>query len=276
MPVKERRSLTNGQRTRVDLDYSDITTNIPEKSLLMKIPKTSGRDCRGRISMRHRGGGNKIMYRMIDFKRTKDGIPAKVVSIEYDPYRNAFISLLNYADGEKRYILSPLGIKVGDTVSSGAEAEIKLGNTLPIKNIPVGTMLHNIELSAGKGGALARSAGAFAMLVAKEGKYATIKLPSGEQRLVHIECRGTVGQLGNLDAKNVVLGRAGRKRHLGRRPEVRGVAMNPCDHPHGGGEGRSPIGRPSPVTPWGKPTLGYKTRKKRNPSERFIIMRRPK
>jgi large subunit ribosomal protein L2 len=276
MPVKERRSLTNGQRTRVDLDYCDITTNQPEKSLLMKIQKTSGRDCRGRISSRHRGGGNKILYRMVDFKRTKDNIPAKVVSVEYDPYRNAFISLICYADGEKRYILSPLGIKVGDKVSSGSEAEIKLGNALPLKNIPVGTMIHNIEMAAGKGGALARSAGAFASLVAKEGKYATVRLPSGEQRLIHIDCRATVGQLGNLDQKNVVLGRAGRMRHLGRRPENRGVAMNPCDHPHGGGEGRSPIGRPSPVTPWGKPTLGYKTRKKRNKSDRFIIMRRPK
>jgi len=274
MPVRVRRSLTNGQRFRVDLDYSDVTTSKPEKSLLVKVNKTSGRDWRGRISSRHKGGGNKKLYRVIDFKRNKDNVPGKIVSIEYDPFRNSFIALVNYLDGEKRYILAPLGIKVGDTVQSGAEADVKLGNALPIKNIPVGTMIHNIEMSAGKGGALARSAGAFASLVAKEGRYATIKLPSGEQRLIHIECRATVGQLGNLDAKNVVLGSAGKMRHLGRRPSNRGVAMNPCDHPHGGGEGRSPIGMPSPVTPWGKPTLGYRTRKKRKISDRFIIMRR--
>jgi large subunit ribosomal protein L2 len=274
MPVRERRSLTNGQRFRVDLDYSDVTTSKPEKSLLTKVNKTSGRDWRGRISSRHKGGGNKKLYRVIDFKRNKDNVPGKIVSIEYDPFRNSFISLVNYLDGEKRYILAPLGIKVGDIVQSGADADVKVGNALPIKNIPVGTMIHNIEMAAGKGGALARSAGSFASLVAKEGRYATVKLPSGEQRLIHIDCRATVGQLGNLDAKNVVLGRAGRMRHLGRRPAVRGVAMNPCDHPHGGGEGRSPIGMPSPVTPWGKPTLGYRTRKKRKISDRFIIMRR--
>ena len=276
MPVKERRSLTNGQRQRVDLVYSDITTSRPEKSLLKKLRKTAGRDWRGRISMRHRGGGSKKLYRMIDFKRNKDGIPAKVASIEYDPYRNAFIALLHYADGDKKYILAPLGLKVGDPIESGPNADIKLGNAMQIKNIPVGTMVHNIEMSAGRGGALARSAGAFADLVAKEGSYATIRLPSGEQRLIHIECRATIGQIGNLDHKNIVLGRAGRMRHLGRRPAVRGVAMNPCDHPHGGGEGRSPIGMPSPVTPWGKPTLGYKTRKKRKIGDRFIIMRRTK
>ena len=274
MPVRERRSLTNGQRFRVDLDYSDLTASKPEKSLLTKVKKTSGRDWRGRISSRHKGGGNKKLYRMIDFKRNKDNVPGKIVSIEYDPFRNSFIALVNYVDGEKRYILAPLGIKVGDTVQSGADADVKPGNALPIKNIPVGSMIHNIEMAAGKGGALARSAGSFASLVAKEGRYATIKLPSGEQRLIHIDCRATIGQLGNLDAKNVVLGRAGRMRHLGRRPAVRGVAMNPCDHPHGGGEGRSPIGMPSPVTPWGKPTLGYRTRKKRKISDRFIIMRR--
>jgi large subunit ribosomal protein L2 len=274
MPVKERRSLTNGQRFRVDLDYSDITASKPEKSLLVKVNKTSGRDWRGRISSRHKGGGNKKLYRVIDFKRNKDNVPGKIVSIEYDPFRNSFIALVNYLDGEKRYILAPLGIKVGDTVQSGADADVKIGNAMPIKNIPVGTMIHNIEMAAGKGGALARSAGSFASLVAKEGRYATVKLPSGEQRLIHIDCRATVGQLGNLDAKNVVLGSAGKMRHLGRRPAVRGVVMNPCDHPHGGGEGRSPIGMPSPVTPWGKPTLGYRTRKKRKISDRFIIMRR--
>ncbi len=275
MPVKARRSLTNGQRFRVDLDYGDLTTDKPERSLLKKIAKNAGRDVKGRISMRHRGGGNKQQYRMIDFKRTKDGIPAKVASIEYDPYRNSFIALLHYIDGEKRYILAPLGVKVGDAIQSGPDADVKPGNALPIKNIPVGTMIHNIEMAAGKGGALARSAGAFASLVAKEGQYATIKLPSGEQRLIHIECRATIGQLGNLDHKNIVLGSAGKMRHLGRRPGVRGVAMNPCDHPHGGGEGRSPIGRPSPVSPWGQPALGFKTRKKRRISDRFIIMRRP-
>jgi large subunit ribosomal protein L2 len=274
MPVHVRRSLTNGQRGRVDLDFGDLTTSSPEKSLLVKIQKTSGRDWRGRISSRHRGGGSKKLFRVIDFKRNKDGVPAKVASIEYDPYRSAFISLINYRDGEKRYIISPLGIKVGDTVESGPNVDVKLGNTLPIKNIPVGTVIHNIEIAAGKGAAFARSAGSFASLVAKEGRYATIKLPSGEQRLVHIDCRATVGQIGNLDVKNVRLGRAGRMRHLGRRPAVRGVVMNPCDHPHGGGEGRSPIGMPSPKTPWGKPTLGYKTRKKRKISDRFIIMRR--
>jgi len=274
MPVRERRSLTNGQRFRVDLDYSDVTASKPEKSLLVKVNKTSGRDWRGRISSRHKGGGNKKLYRIIDFKRNKDNVPGKIMSIEYDPFRNSFIALVNYRDGEKRYILAPLGIKVGDPVQSGANADVKIGNALPIKNIPVGTMIHNIEMAAGKGGALARSAGAFASLVAKEGRYATVKLPSGEQRLIHIDCRATVGQLGNLDAKNVVLGSAGKMRHLGRRPAVRGVAMNPCDHPHGGGEGRSPIGMPSPVTPWGKPTLGYRTRKKRKISDRFIIMRR--
>jgi len=274
MPVKQRRSLTNGQRFRVDLDYSELTTSSPEKSLLVKVRKTGGRDWRGRISSRHIGGGNKKLYRMVDFKRNKDGVPAKVASIEYDPFRNSFIALLKYLDGEKRYILAPLGIKVGDAVESGPNADVKLGNALPIKNIPVGTMIHNIEISAGAGAAFARSAGSFASLVAKEGRYATIRLPSGEQRLVHIDCRATVGQIGNLDAKNVVLGSAGKMRHLGRRPSVRGVVMNPCDHPHGGGEGRSPIGMPSPVTPWGKPTLGYRTRKKRKISDRFIIMRR--
>ncbi len=274
MPVHVRRSLTNGQRGRVDLDFGDLTTSTPEKSLLVKIQKTSGRDWRGRISMRHRGGGSKKLFRVIDFKRTKDGVPAKVISVEYDPYRNAFISLLQYRDGEKRYILSPLGIKVGDVVESGPNVDVKPGNALPIKNIPVGTVIHNIEIAAGAGAAFARSAGSFASLVAKEGRYATIKLPSGEQRLVHIDCRATVGQIGNLDAKNVRLGRAGRMRHRGRRPAVRGVVMNPCDHPHGGGEGRSPIGMPSPKTPWGKPTLGYRTRKKRKISDRFIIMRR--
>jgi large subunit ribosomal protein L2 len=274
MPIRKRRSLTNGQRTTIDLDYSEITTNIPEKSLLQRHKKTAGRDARGRVSMRHRGGGNRRKYRMIDFKRNKDGIPGKIASIEYDPCRNVFISLVNYKDGEKRYILAPLGIKVGDDVMSGPNADVKLGNCLPIVNIPVGAMIHNIEMHAGKGGAIARAAGAFASLVAKEGRYSTVRMPSGEQRLIHVDCRATIGQLGNLDSKNVVLGKAGRMRHLGRKPAVRGVVMNPCDHPHGGGEGRSPIGRSTPVSPWGQPALGYRTRKKRNKSDRFIIMRR--
>lgn len=274
MALKERNPITPGQRQRIDPDHSELTTNSPEKSLLVKIQKSVGRDNRGRISSRHRGGGNKKLYRMIDFKRMKDNIPAKVMSIEYDPYRNAYISLISYKDGEKSYILAPVGIKVGDMVESGESADIKPGNTLPLKNIPLGTTIHNVEMTKGKGGVMARAAGAGVQLVAKEGRYATLKLPSGEQRMIFIDCRATVGQVSNIDAKNVVLGKAGRKRHLGRRPHVRGVAMNPCDHPHGGGEGRAPIGRPSPVTPWGKPTLGYKTRKKRKLSERFILSRR--
>jgi len=274
MTVKERNPVTPGQRFRIDPDYAEITSESPEKSLLKRITKTGGRDCRGRISSRHRGGGNKKLYRMVDFKRNKDNVPGKVVSIEYDPYRNSFIALINYRDGEKRYILAPLELKAGDIVESGDAVDIKIGNCLPIKSIPVGTVIHNVELVSGKGGAMARAAGAGVQLVAKESKYAIVKLPSGEQRMVHVECRATIGQVGNLDDKNVRLGRAGRNRHLGRRPSVRGVAMNPCDHPHGGGEGRSPIGRPSPVTPWGKPTLGYKTRKKRRTSDRFILSRR--
>ncbi|MDD5382192.1 MAG: 50S ribosomal protein L2 [Candidatus Margulisbacteria bacterium] len=273
MGVKSKNPVTSGQRFHIADDFSDITKHRPEKSLMTRLGKAAGRDWRGRISSRHRGGGSRRLYRAIDFKRDKD-MTAKVVGIEYDPNRNARIALLQYQDGEKRYILAPLGLSDGDTVSSGADADIKPGNALPLRSIPVGTVIHNIELEPGAGGIFARAAGAGVSLVAKEGEYAIIKLPSGEQRMVHISCRATVGQIGNLDAKNVVLGKAGRKRWKGWRPHVRGSAMNPCDHPHGGGEGKSGIGRKQPVTPWGKPTLGKKTRKPRRRSERFILMRR--
>jgi len=273
MGLKKRNPVTAGQRFQALDDFSEITKKKPEKSLLIPLPKTAGRDWRGRVSARHRGGGNKQMYRVIDFKRDKD-MPAKVLGIEYDPNRNARIALLEYEDGEKRYIVAPLGLMVGGVVSSGEGVDIKPGNALPLSSIPVGTMIHNVELEPGTGGKLARSAGAGVMLVAKEGDYAIIKLPSGEQRMVHVSCRATVGQIGNLEAKNVVLGKAGKKRQRGWRPRVRGVVMNPCDHPHGGGEGKSPIGKIHPVTPWGKPTLGKKTRKPRRPSDRFILIRR--
>jgi large subunit ribosomal protein L2 len=226
--------------------------------------------------VRHRGGGEKRKYRVIDFKRNKDGIPAKVATIEYDPNRTAHIALLHYADGEKRYILAPYGLNVGDTVMSGEGADIKPGNTLCIKDIPMGTMIHNIELKPGKGGQLVRSAGNAAQLMAKEGRYAQVRLPSGEVRMVLQSAKATIGQVGNIDQNNVNIGKAGRKRHMGFRPTVRGSVMNPCDHPHGGGEGKSPIGRPGPVTPWGKPTLGYKTRKKKNPTDKYIVRRRNK
>jgi large subunit ribosomal protein L2 len=275
MGLKKKNPLTAGQRFEISDDFSDITKGQPEKSLLAPLPRRGGRDWRGRVSARHRGGGSKHMYRLVDFKRDKD-MPAKVLGIEYDPNRNARIALLQYEDGEKRYILAPLGLAVGESVNSGPEADIKAGNALPLSSIPVGTVVHNIEFVPGEGGKLARSAGAGVMLVAKEGNYGIIKLPSGEQRMVHIACRATVGQIGNVDAKNVVLGKAGRMRYLGRRPHVRGVVMNPCDHPHGGGEGKSPVGKKHPVTPWGKPTLGKKTRKPRRRSDRFILMRRAK
>jgi large subunit ribosomal protein L2 len=240
--------------------------------LLQSLNKSGGRNATGRITVRHIGGGNRQKYRIIDFKRNKDNVPAKVASIEYDPNRSANIALLNYADGEKRYIIAPLGLQKGDTVMSGENADIKTGNTLPLEKIPVGTVIHNIEMHPGKGGQIARSAGNSAQLMAKEGKYATLRLPSGEMRYIPIKCRATIGQVGNLEHEIVSLGKAGRKRHMGVRPTVRGVVMNPCDHPHGGGEGKSPIGMPSPVTPWGKPALGYKTRKK-NKSNKFIIKR---
>ncbi len=273
MGLKKKNPLTPGQRFQIADDFADVTKSTPEKSLLVKLSKKGGRDWRGRISARHRGGGAKRKYRLIDFKRDKE-MPAKVLGIEYDPNRNARIALLEYTDGERRYILAPLGVSDGDLVDTGSEVDIRPGNALPLNAIPVGTVIHNIELMPGAGAKLARSAGSGVMLMAKDRGYAIIKLPSGEQRMVHLACRATVGQVGNLDAKNVVLGKAGRNRHLGWRPHVRGVAMNPCDHPHGGGEGKSPIGRKHPVTPWGKPTRGKKTRRPRRLSDRLIISRR--
>ena len=243
--------------------FDEITTDKPEKSLVESLKSHGGRNQKGRMTVRHQGGGHKRRYRIIDFKRTKDGIPARVATIEYDPNRSARIALLNYADGEKRYILAPNGLKVGDKVESGAEADIKVGNALPIKNIPVGTMIHNIELKIGKGAQLARSAGSAVQLMAKENDYALLRLPSGELRKVHINCRATIGQVGNLEHENITIGKAGRNRWLGKRPENRGVAMNPNDHPHGGGEGRSPVGRKHPVTKWGKCAMGAKTRRKK-------------
>ncbi|TJX62289.1 50S ribosomal protein L2 [Soehngenia saccharolytica] len=256
--------------------FEEITKTEPEKSLLVSLNRSSGRNAQGRITIRHRGGGAKRKYRIIDFKRDKDGIPGKVASIEYDPNRTANIALINYADGEKRYIIAPNNLKVGDVIYSGENADIKVGNALKLKDIPVGTTVHNIELKPGKGAQLARSAGAEAQLMGKEGKYAQLRLPSGEFRLVPIECRATIGQVGNIDHEIVTIGKAGRKRHMGIRPTVRGSAMNPVDHPHGGGEGRAPIGLPSPMTPWGKPALGYKTRKKNKKSNQYIIRRRTK
>ena len=250
--------------------FDEITTDKPEKSLVESLKSHGGRNQQGRMTVRHQGGGHKRRYRIIDFKRTKDGIPARVATIEYDPNRSARIALLNYADGEKRYILAPNGLKVGDKVESGAEADIKVGNALPIKNIPVGTMIHNIELKIGKGAQLARSAGSAVQLMAKENDYALLRLPSGELRKVHINCRATIGQVGNLEHENITIGKAGRNRWLGKRPENRGVAMNPNDHPHGGGEGRSPVGRKHPVTKWGKCAMGAKTRRKKA-SDQLIV-----
>ena len=272
MALKRYNPTSDGRRHMTSLSYSEITTDKPERSLLESRSKTGGRNANGRITVRHIGGGNRAKYRIVDFKRNKDGVPAKVASIEYDPYRSAFIALLNYADGEKRYILAPVGLQVGDTVMSGEGADIKAGNALPLEKIPVGTLVHNIEMQPGKGGQIARAAGGSAQLMAKEGKYATLRLPSGEMRYILVKCRATVGQVGNLEHEIVSIGKAGRHRHMGVRPTVRGVVMNPNDHPHGGGEGKSPIGMPSPVTPWGVPTLGYKTRKK-NKSNKFIIKR---
>ena len=274
MAIKKYNPTSPGRRFMSVSAFEEITTNKPEKSLLAPIKKTGGRNVHGRITVRHIGGGAKQKYRIIDFKRNKDGIPAKVATIEYDPNRTANIALLHYADGEKRYILAPYGMKVGDTILSGETADIKPGNALEIKNIPVGTMIHNIEMKPGKGGQIARSAGNAAQLMAKEGAYAQVRLPSGEVRMIPMNAKATIGQVGNLDSENVNIGKAGRKRHMGVRPTVRGSVMNPCDHPHGGGEGKSPIGRPGPVTPWGKPALGYKTRKKKNPTSKFIVKRR--
>ena len=254
--------------------FEEITKTTPERSLLDKVSKNGGRNNAGRLTVRHHGGGNTRKYRIIDFKRNKDDVAARVASIEYDPNRTANIALLNYADGEKRYILAPVGLNVGDTVVSGEGADIKPGNALKIKNIPVGTLIHNIELQPGKGGQLVRAAGNAAQLMSKEEKLGEVRLPSGEVRYVMLECKATIGQVGNLDHENVHIGKAGRKRHMGVRPTVRGVVMNPCDHPHGGGEGKSPVGRPGPVTPWGKPALGYKTRSKKNRSDKYIVKRR--
>ncbi|MDU4125029.1 MAG: 50S ribosomal protein L2 [Clostridioides difficile] len=276
MAIKKFRPTSPALRQMTVLVSDEITCNQPEKSLLVNLKKNAGRNVHGRITVRHRGGGQKRKYRIIDFKRDKDGIPAKVAAIEYDPNRTANIALLNYADGEKRYILAPVGINVGDTILSGLGADIKPGNCLALKDMPVGTIIHNIELKPGKGAQLVRSAGVSAQLMAKEGKNALLRLPSGEMRLVSINCKATIGQVGNIEHGNVVIGKAGRKRHMGIRPTVRGSVMNPNDHPHGGGEGRSPIGRPSPVTPWGKPALGYKTRKKNKASNKLIVSRRTK
>lgn len=256
--------------------FEEVTTDKPEKSLLAPLFKKAGRNNQGKITTRHRGGGHKRQYRIIDFKRTKDGIPGRVATIEYDPNRSSHIALLHYADGEKRYIIAPEGLKVGDIVESGANADIKVGNALPLENIPVGTLIHNIELRPGKGGQLVRAAGTEAQLLGKEGNYVVIRLASGEMRRILKTCRATIGSVGNKNHELVSIGKAGRSRWLGKRPSVRGLVMNPVDHPHGGGEGRSPIGRKSPVSPWGKPTLGYKTRKKKKDSSKYIVRARTK
>ena len=276
MAIKKYKPTSAGMRGMSVLDYSELSKVKPEKSLTENLKRTGGRNARGIITVRHRGGGAAKRYRIIDFKRNKDGIPAKVFSIEYDPNRSANIALLHYADGEKRYILAPNGLKVGDTVESGPDADIVVGNTLPLANIPVGTMVHNIELKAGKGGQLVRTAGAEAQLMAKEGKFAQLRLPSGEFRLIHLTCRATVGQVGNLEHELINIGKAGKTRHMGKRPHVRGSAMNPVDHPHGGGEGRAPIGRPAPMTPWGKKSQGVKTRNKKKHSSKYIVRSRKK
>ena len=274
MAIRKIKPTTPGQRFMTVSMYEEITCNKPERSLLEAKKRTGGRNNRGRITTRHIGGGGRVYYRIIDFKRNKDNVPAKVATVEYDPNRSANIALLHYADGEKRYIIAPYGLNVGDTVVSGEGADIKVGNAIPLKNIPVGTMIHCIELLPGKGAQLVRSAGNAAQLMAKEGKYAQVRLPSGEVRLIPLGCKATIGQVGNIDFANIMLGKAGRKRHMGIRPTVRGSVMNPNDHPHGGGEGKSPIGRPGPVTPWGKPALGHKTRKTKNVNDKFIVRRR--
>ncbi len=275
MPIKTYKPTSPGRRGMSVSTFEEITKTEPEKSLLAPLRKKAGRNVRGKITVRHRGGGHKRRYRLIDFKRDKFGIPARVTSIEYDPNRSARIALLTYADGEKRYIIAPLGLMVGGVLMSGPEAEIRVGNALPLANIPVGTVIHNIELQQGRGGQLVRSAGTSAQLMAKEGKYAHVRLPSGEVRLIHQQCMATIGQVGNTDHGNISLGKAGRKRHRGWRPTVRGSAMTPRDHPHGGGEGKAPIGMPSPKSPWGKPTLGYKTRRNKA-TDKWIVRRRGK
>lgn len=273
MGIKTNKPTSPGRRFQTISTYEEVTRNKPEKSLIRSIKNSAGRNSFGRITMRHRGGGHKRRYRLIDFKRDKEGIPAKVATIEYDPNRSANIALLHYADGEKRYIIAPHKVQVGDRVIAAQDAEIKTGNTVPLRNIPLGTNVHNVELNVGHGGQLARGAGSYARLMAKEGKYAQIKLPSGEVRMVLLDCKATIGQVGNLDHENISVGKAGRSRWLGKRPKVRGVAMNPIDHPHGGGEGKSSGGR-HPVTPWGVPTKGYKTRKRTKTSDRLILKKR--
>ena len=274
MAVRKLKPVTPGQRHKVIGTFEDITASVPEKSLVYGKRSTGGRNNTGKMTVRYMGGGHKKKYRLIDFKREKDGVPAVVKTIEYDPNRSARIALLFYADGEKRYIIAPNGLQVGATLMSGEDAAPEVGNALPLANIPVGTVIHNIEMHPGKGAQLVRSAGAAAQLMAKDGSDAQIRMPSGEVRIVRTNCKAVIGQVGNLDHENVQIGKAGRKRHMGVRPTVRGSVMNPCDHPHGGGEGKSPVGRPGPVTPWGKPAMGYKTRAKKNPTNKFIVKRR--
>ncbi|CAD2072473.1 50S ribosomal protein L2 [Phocicoccus pinnipedialis] len=276
MAIKHYKPTTNARRNMTSLDYSEITSTTPERSLLQPLPKRAGRNHQGKITVRHKGGGHKRQYRVIDFKRDKDGIPARVKTIEYDPNRSANIALVAYADGEKRYIIAPKGLVVGQEIMSGKDADIKVGNTLTLADLPMGTTIHNIELKPGKGGQIARSAGASAQLLGKEGKYAIVRLASGEMRMILLTCRATVGSVGNEQHELVNVGKAGRSRWAGKRPTVRGSAMNPNDHPHGGGEGRTPIGRPAPVSPWGKPALGKKTRNKKKKSSKLIIRRRKK
>ncbi|EJD5778495.1 50S ribosomal protein L2 [Staphylococcus pseudintermedius] len=271
MVLKHYKPITNGRRNMTTLDFAEITKSEPEKSLLQPLPKKAGRNNQGKLTVRHHGGGHKRQYRVIDFKRNKDGIPGKVDSIQYDPNRSANIALIVYADGEKRYIIAPKGLEVGQIIESGSEADIKVGNALPLKDIPVGSVIHNIELKPGRGGQLARSAGASAQVLGKEGKYVLVRLRSGEVRMILSTCRATIGQVGNLQHELVNIGKAGKSRWLGKRPTVRGSVMNPNDHPHGGGEGRAPIGRPSPMSPWGKPTLGKKTRRGKKRSDKLIV-----
>ena len=274
MAIRKYKPTSPGLRGMTVSTFEEITASTPEKSLTVTLKKHSGRNSRGKITVRHRGGGYRPKYRIIDFKRDKDGVPGKVATIEYDPNRSANIALIFYADGEKRYIIAPHTLKVGDVIYSGEDADIQVGNALPVKNIPVGTVIHCIEMKAGKGAQMVRAAGNGAQLMAKEGNYATVRLPSGEVRKIRIECRATVGEVGNIEHENIKIGKAGRKRHMGIRPTVRGSVMNPNDHPHGGGEGKTGIGRVSPVTPWGKPTLGYKTRKKNKHSNQYIVKKR--
>jgi large subunit ribosomal protein L2 len=276
MAIKKFKPTSNARRNMSVSSFAEITTDTPEKTLLAPLNKRAGRNHQGRITTRHQGGGHKRQYRLVDFKRNKDGIPGRVATIEYDPNRTANIALIHYADGEKRYILAPKGLEVGQEVESGVDADIKTGNALPLENIPVGTIVHNVELKPGRGGQLARSAGAEAQILGREGKYTLVRMASGEVRLVLSTCRATVGQVGNIEHELVRVGKAGRSRWLGKRPTVRGSVMNPNDHPHGGGEGRSPIGMPSPLSPWGKPTLGYKTRQRNKPTDKYIVRKRKK